>query len=80
MAKQGMLAQLQALRRAEQHVLWLRANLSKHPITLRVERELLLRRTAVAVHAGTTVDAVLQSVQRPAANPKPQRTKEKSGP
>ncbi|MBM3616755.1 MAG: hypothetical protein FJX28_15420 [Alphaproteobacteria bacterium] len=80
MAKQGMLAQLQALRRAEQHVLWLRANLSKHPITLRVERELLLRRTAVAVRAGTTVDAVLQSVQLPAANPKPQRTKEKSGP
>jgi len=45
-----------------------------------VERELLLRRTAVAVHAGATVEAVLQSVQRPAANPKPQRTKEKSGP
>lgn len=80
MAKQGMLAQLKALRRAEQHVLWLRANLSKHPITVRVERELLVRRTAVAVGAGTTVEAVLQSVQRPAANPKPQCTKEKSGP
>ncbi len=80
MAKQGMLAQIRALRRAEQHVLWLRANLSKHQITLRVERELLLRRTTVAVDAGTTVDAVLQSVRRPAANPKPQRTKEKSGP
>ena len=62
MAKQGMLAQLQALRRAEQHVLWLRANLSKHPITLRVERELLVRRTAVAVDAGTTVEAVLRKL------------------
>ena len=80
MAKQGMLAQLKALRRAEQHVLWLRANLPKHSITLRVERELLVRRTAVAVSAGTTVEAVLQSVQRPVANPKSQRTKEKSGP
>ena len=80
MAKQGMLAQLQALRRAEQHVLWLRANLPKHQITLRVERELLVRRTTVAVDAGTTVAAVLQSVRRPAANPKPQCTKEKSGP
>lgn len=80
MAVHSMLAQIRALRRAEQHVVWLRANLPKHPITLRVERELLLRRTAVAVGAGTTVDAVLQSVQRPADNPKPQCTKEKSGP
>ena len=63
MAKQGMLAQLKALRRAEQHVLWLRANVSKHPITVRVERELWVRRTAVAVHAGTTVEAVLRSVR-----------------
>lgn len=63
MAKQGMLAQLQALRRAEQHVLWLRANLPKHRITVRVERELLVRRTAVAVGAGTTVEAVLRSVR-----------------
>lgn len=80
MAKQGRLAQMLALRRAERHILWLRANLGKHPITLRVERELLVRRTAVAVSVGTTVDTVLQRVKRPANNPKPQSTKEKSGP
>jgi len=68
MAKQGMLAQLKALRRAEQHVLWLRANLPKHPITLRVERELLIRRTAVAVGA-----AVERALQNPRTAAKPNR-------
>lgn len=80
MAKRSILADIKQLRRAERHVQWPRANLGKHQITVRVERELLLRRTTVAVDAGTTVAAVLQSVRRPAANPKPQRTKEKSGP
>lgn len=80
MAQRTVLAEVKQLKRAEQHVQWLRANLPKHPITLRVEHELLVRRTVIAIDAGTTVEAVLQSVQRPADNPKPQCTKEKSGP
>ena len=63
MAKQGMLAQIRALRRAEQHVLWLRTNLSKHPITLRVERELLLRRTDLAITHSDTVASVCATVR-----------------
>ena len=63
MAKQNILAQIRALRRAEQHVLWLRTNLSKHPITLRVERELLLRRTDLAITHSDTVASVCATVR-----------------
>lgn len=62
MAKQGRLAQMRALRRAERHILWLRANLGKHPITGRTERELLIRRTRIAIDAGSTVQEALHSV------------------
>lgn len=58
----SMLAQIRALRRAEQHVLWLRKNLGKHQITLRVERELLLRRTELATTHADTVASVCASV------------------
>jgi hypothetical protein len=40
---------------AERHILWLRASLGKHPITGRTERELLLRRTELAITHGDTV-------------------------
>ncbi len=50
-----MLAKVRQLKRAEQHVQWLRENLPKHSITHRVERELLLRRTELAITHGDTV-------------------------
>lgn len=57
------LKDLRALQRAEHHVQWLRANLGKHQITQRVERELLVRRTRIAIDAGSTVQAVLHSLR-----------------
>lgn len=62
MPKRTVLSDIKQLKRAEQHVQWLRANLPKHTITQRVERELLLRRTALAIAHGTTVITVCASV------------------
>jgi hypothetical protein len=53
--RRAMLAKVRQLKRAEQHVQWLRENLPKHSITHRVERELLLRRTELAITHGDTV-------------------------
>ena len=56
---------VRALRQLERHVLWLRANLPKHSITRRAERELLVRRTDLALALGDTVQAAIQqTVQR----------------
>lgn len=62
MAQRTVLAEVKQLKRAEQHVQWLRANLSKHTITQRVERELLLRRTELAIAHGTTAVNVCVSI------------------
>ena len=67
MAQRTVLAEVKQLKRAEQHAQWLRANLPKHSITQRVERELLLRRTELAITHGDTVSSVCSSV----ANCKP---------
>jgi hypothetical protein len=61
MAKRSVLADIKQLRRAEQHVQWLRENLPKHSITLRVERELLLRRTDLALTHSDTVSAYIKA-------------------
>ncbi len=58
MSKRTVLAEVKQLKRAEQHVQWLRENLPKHSITLRVERELLLRRTELAIKHSDTVTSV----------------------
>ena len=62
MAQRTVLAEVKQLKRAEQHVQWLRANLPKHSITLRLERELLLRRTELAIKHSTTVINVCAGV------------------
>ena len=64
MAKRTVLAEVKQLKRAEQHVQWLRENLPKHSITHRVERELLLRRTELAITHGDTVINLCASVCR----------------
>jgi hypothetical protein len=63
MATRTVLAKVLQLKRAEQHVQWLRANLPKHGITQRVERELLLRRTELAIKHSDTVINVCASVR-----------------
>jgi hypothetical protein len=63
MAERTVLAKVLQLKRAEQHVQWLRENLPKHSITQRVERELLLRRTELAIMHGDTVITVCASVR-----------------
>jgi hypothetical protein len=63
MAKRSVLADIKQLRRAEQHVQWLRENLPKHSITQRVERELLLRRTLLAITHSDTVITVCATVR-----------------
>ena len=63
MAKRTVLAEVKQLKRAEQHVQWLRENLPKHSITQRVERELLLRRTDLAITHSDTVTSVCASVR-----------------
>ena len=55
-------AQVRTLRQLERHVLWLRANLPKHGITRRAERELLVRRTELALSGDDTVQAAIQQI------------------
>ncbi len=69
MAKRGLLAEIKQLRRAERHVLWLRANLPKHSVTRRVERELLVRRTALALAAGLTAERAVRRVCQRGSEP-----------
>lgn len=69
MAKRGLLAEIEQLRRAERHVLWLRANLPKHSITRRVERELVVRRTAMALAAGDTAERAVRRVCQRGSEP-----------
>lgn len=63
MAQRSVLAEVKQLKRAERHVQWLRANLPKHAITQRVERELLLRRTELAITHGDTVSSVCATLR-----------------
>jgi hypothetical protein len=67
MAQRTVLAEVKQIKRAEQHVEWLRANLPKHSTTKRVERELLLRRTELAIKHIMTVIDVSASVCRPSS-------------
>ena len=67
------LSQQRSVKRTERHLLWLRSNLGKHSITVRVERELLILRAAVAVDAA--VERALQNPRTAAKPTKPNRTK-----
>ena len=60
MVKRGLLAEVRQLQRAERHIRWLRTNLPKHSITRRVERELQVRRTDLAIAAGDTAERVVK--------------------
>lgn len=64
MAKRSILADIKQLRRAEHHAQWLRINLPKHTITRRVELELLLRRTELAIRHGDTVTSLCNSIRK----------------
>lgn len=56
----GLLARVRSLKRAERHVLWLRENMPNHSITNRVERELIVQRTQLALDGGDTVANTVQ--------------------
>ena len=60
MAERGLRAEIKALQRVQRHLLWLRANLGEHSITVRAERELIVQRARLALAAG---DAVARTVQ-----------------
>ena len=60
MAVRGLLARVRSLKRCERHLLWLRANLGEHSITVRVERELIVQREQWALAAGDTVARTVQ--------------------
>lgn len=60
MAAGGSLSQQRSVKRCERHLLWLRANLGEHSITVGAERELIVQREQWALAAG---DAVARTVQ-----------------
>ncbi len=69
MKNRSILADVKQLQRAQRHVQWLRANLPKHSITRRVERELLVRRTAMALAAGDTAERAVRRVCQRGSEP-----------
>lgn len=62
MAAGGSLSQQRSLKRAERHLLWLRENMPNHSITNRVERELIVQRTQLALAEGDTVANISERV------------------
>lgn len=62
MAVRGLLARVRSLKRAERHLLWLRANLGEHSITIRPERELIVQREQWALAAGDAVARISERV------------------